>query len=99
MYVALKPDGLATIADISEAYGISSNHLTKVVHQLGLAGDIVTVRGRQGGIRLGRKPEDINIGKLVQRMEPDLQLAPCFGNSQICPITPACILQQVIDEG
>ncbi len=98
MYLALKRDGLATIADIAEAYGISGNHLMKVVHQLGVAGDIETVRGRQGGMRLARRPEEINIGKLVRRMEPDLQMAPCFGNPGICPITPTCVLQQAMDE-
>ena len=98
MYLALKPDGLATIAGIAAAYGISANHLMKVVHQLGLAGDIETVRGRQGGMRLARRPEDINIGQLVRRMEPDLNMAPCFAGPALCPITPACVLQRALRE-
>ena len=52
MYLALKDDGLATIAEIAESYGISKNHLMKVAHQLGVAGYVATVRGRSGGLRL-----------------------------------------------
>ena len=46
MYLALKKDRLATVAEIAEIYDISRNHLTKVAHDLGLAGYIVGVRGR-----------------------------------------------------
>ena len=51
MYLALKQDGLATIAEIAVTYDISRNHLTKVAHELGVAGYVVTVRGRGGGSR------------------------------------------------
>lgn len=93
MYLAVKPDGLATIADIAMAYGISHNHLMKVVHQLGIAGDIATSRGRQGGMRLARRPEEFNLGALVRRLEPDLEIAACFGDAKACAIAPACRLQ------
>ena len=46
MYLALKSDGLSTIAEIAGSYKISEAHLMKVVHQLGVAGYIETVRGR-----------------------------------------------------
>ena len=54
IYLALQPDRLATIADIAIAYDISANHLMKVVHQLSVAGDITTKRGRRGGLRLAK---------------------------------------------
>jgi Rrf2 family nitric oxide-sensitive transcriptional repressor len=57
MYLALKDDGLATIAEIAESYGISKNHLMKVAHQLGVAGYVATVRGRSGGLRLAKPAE------------------------------------------
>ena len=47
MYLALKEDGLATISEIAASYAISKNHLMKVVHQLGVAGYVETVRGRR----------------------------------------------------
>lgn len=54
MYLAARKDGLATTIEVSQAYGVSYNHLMKVVHALRQAGYIQTVRGRQGGIRRAR---------------------------------------------
>jgi Rrf2 family transcriptional regulator, nitric oxide-sensitive transcriptional repressor len=50
IYLALTEDRRATIAEISEHYGISEGHLMKVVHQLGLAGDVETIRGKGAGL-------------------------------------------------
>jgi Rrf2 family nitric oxide-sensitive transcriptional repressor len=91
--LALRPRDLTTIADIADSYGISENHLTKVAHRLGVAGYIETVRGRNGGIRLLKRPDDINIGAIIRRMEPDFELVPCFTASNACAIDPACVLR------
>jgi Rrf2 family protein len=78
MFLALKGNGLATIAEVAKAYGISKNHLMKVTHQLGLAGYVETVRGKGGGMRLAQRPQDIVLGEVVRRTEPDMTLVPCF---------------------
>jgi Rrf2 family nitric oxide-sensitive transcriptional repressor len=96
IYLALATDRLATIAEISEHYGISAAHLNKVVHQLGLAGEIETVRGKGGGLRLARPPEAIRVGDIVQRCEPDMSLAPCFGDQGGCAIEPCCVLERAL---
>ena len=54
MYLAVKDDGLATVAEVAESYDISRNHMMKVAHQLGVAGYVTTVRGRSGGLKLAR---------------------------------------------
>jgi Rrf2 family nitric oxide-sensitive transcriptional repressor len=97
-YLALRPDRLVTIADISEAYQISNNHLMKVVHQLALSGDVVTLRGQRGGLRLARAPSEINIGAVVRRSEADLEMMPCFGSQGECVIRPECVLAAAVDE-
>jgi Rrf2 family transcriptional regulator, nitric oxide-sensitive transcriptional repressor len=93
IYLALRPDTLCTIDQIAEAYGISVNHLAKVVHQLALAGEIQTVRGQRGGLQLARSPTDINLGNVLRRSEPDLDIVPCFASSAACRIEPSCVLQ------
>ena len=99
MYLAVRPDSLATIEEISEAYGISRAHLMKVVHELGRAGLLETVRGRGGGIQLARAPEAISIGAVVRQTEDKLALVECFepATSQ-CRIESACGLRGVLEE-
>jgi Rrf2 family nitric oxide-sensitive transcriptional repressor len=98
IYLALRPDRLCTIEEIAVAYGISANHLTKVVHQAAQAGDIQTMRGQHGGLRLARPPETINIGAVLRRTEPDWDVAMCFGSDGACAIQPACVLQAALGE-
>jgi Rrf2 family transcriptional regulator, nitric oxide-sensitive transcriptional repressor len=96
IYLALRPDTLCTIEEIAESYGISVNHLTKVVYQAAQAGEVRTVRGQGGGLRLARSPEALNIGAIVRRTEPDLDIVPCFGAGDACAIQPVCVLQGVL---
>ena len=96
IYLALRPQQLCTIDEIAAAYAISANHLTKVVHQAAQAGDIQSVRGQHGGLRLGRPPEAINLGTVLRRTEPDWDIAMCFGSGDSCVIQPACALQGVL---
>ena len=80
IYLAVKPEpqALANISDIANSYDISRSHLTKIIHQLGQLGYIETIRGKNGGIRLARTPENINLGILIKQIEPDFALVECF---------------------
>lgn len=99
MYVALHPERRPTIGEVAASYGISKNHVMKVVYQLGLAGYVETVRGQSGGMRLAKPPQDIILGEVVRRTEPDLALVPCFAPAEAaCVITPACKLRHVLHE-
>lgn len=98
IYLALRPGTLVTISEVAAAYHISNNHLMKVVHQLALSGDVTTVRGQHGGLRLARPASDINIGTVVRRAEPDLELMPCFGSQTACTIHPECVAVGAVEE-
>lgn len=99
MYLGVNRDRLVTIQDIADLHAISKNHLMKVVYQLGLSGIVETVRGRNGGLRLKREPEEINIGALVRETETDFFMAECFDrdNNQ-CSLTSACKLKRVLTQ-
>lgn len=86
LYLAARPDRLCSIAEIAAAYGISQNHLMKVVSDLVSAGYLVSVRGRSGGVRLARAPMEINVGAVVRHTEEGFDLVDCGS----CIIAPAC---------
>lgn len=86
MFLALNRERLVTIQDIADAHRIAKNHLTKVVHQLGILGLVETIRGRNGGLRLGRDPSEINVGDVVRSTESDFFIAECFDAEK-----PGCI--------
>jgi Rrf2 family transcriptional regulator, nitric oxide-sensitive transcriptional repressor len=97
MFLGMHRDRLVTIQDIADTYGISKSHLMKVVHQLGLSGLVETIRGRSGGLRLGKEPEDINIGDVVRGTEPDFMMVECFSRDMNeCILSPSCELQDVL---
>ncbi|KQY16707.1 Rrf2 family transcriptional regulator [Rhizobium sp. Root73] len=94
LYLAARPDRLCSIAEVAQTYRISQNHLMKVVTELVQSGYVESIRGRNGGIRLGKPPEDINIGALVRRTEGGFDLVDC-GN---CIVAPACRLTGMLKE-
>src|SRR5690606_19886678 len=62
MYLALNPTQQVTIREIADSYGISKNHLMKVVQDLNNKGYLKATRGKNGGLRLRGEPEAINLG-------------------------------------
>ncbi|MFL1908689.1 nitric oxide-sensing transcriptional repressor NsrR [Plesiomonas shigelloides] len=94
IYMALLPQGqLTNITEVTEVYGVSRNHMVKIINQLSRLGIVEAVRGKNGGIRLGLPAEQIRVGDVVRGLEP-LQLVNC--SSEFCHITPACRLKQVL---
>lgn len=98
MYLATDVTRRVTIAEIAEAFGISQNHLVKVVHFLGQQGWIETVRGKGGGIVLAKAPELINVGRVVRDTEGAAVPAECFAEDGQCVIDGCCRLKGVLRE-
>jgi Rrf2 family transcriptional regulator, nitric oxide-sensitive transcriptional repressor len=94
LYLACHPDRLVSVDEVGRAYGISRHHLVKVVQTLVELGVVEAQRGRGGGMRLAMPPSEINVGWLVRRTEPHLNLVECFDlETNTCPIAPACGLK------
>jgi Rrf2 family transcriptional regulator, nitric oxide-sensitive transcriptional repressor len=99
MHLAAHPEMQTTVGRMAEEHGISRHHLMRVVNQLGTKGYIETVRGKGGGFRLARSPEQIRIGDVVRDMETGFDLAECFRPGEdSCLFMPACALKPVLAE-
>ena len=97
MYLGAHRERLVTIQEVASAHGISKNHLTKVVHRLGVAQLVATVRGRAGGIRLAVDPERLMLGTVVRLTEPDFTLVECFDEARNnCSLSPVCVLKHTL---
>ncbi len=85
-----------TISKVAEECGISKSSLMKVVMTLVSANLILSDRGRNGGIQLAQKAEDISIGSVIRLMENSLALVECMKDSpSSCPLLPRCRLKSV----
>ena len=99
IHVASAPEARATIGEVARAYGISENHLVKVVHMLGREGFLFNTRGRGGGLRLARPAAQITVGQVVRAAEGDDVPAECFSASaKPCAIAGCCRLAGILAE-
>lgn len=97
LYLSGREDKIVTITELANFYKISRNHLVKVVHNLGLDGYILTIRGRHGGLKLARPANEILVGDVVRSTEPDFDLLECFNPAtDKCVISGSCSLKSVI---
>jgi Rrf2 family nitric oxide-sensitive transcriptional repressor len=99
IYLAITTDEnqQVTVQDASDRYKISANHLAKVAQKLVQLGYVHGHRGRKGGLKLARPPEEIRLGQLVRETE-NLQLLQCFSPTPVCPIEPGCILKRILTQ-
>lgn len=97
MFLAAHPERRCSVKEIAEAYGISRNHLVKVVHRLSQLGYIETSKGKGGGIELAHAPEALKLGDLIRALEPNMDIVECFNrDTNMCRITGACQLKHYL---
>jgi Rrf2 family nitric oxide-sensitive transcriptional repressor len=95
--LALEPDAWHTVSEVAAGYGISRNHLVKVVARLAERGYVDTQRGKGGGMRLARPASTIRIGAVVRDLESELGVVECLTHDGgHCAIAPACGLKGLL---
>lgn len=93
MRLAGEPARSFATSEIAAEFGISRNHLAKVVRDLADAGFIATQRGVGGGFTLARAPQTITLGQVVRKLEGEA-LVECFReDGGQCALTPRCRLK------
>lgn len=96
---AIKAPALVRVDDVVKIHNLSKPHVMKIVHQLGRAGYLDTVRGRGGGFRLGRPANQIIVGDVVRLTEGPLDVVECFNpDKNTCPLIEICILSRKVKE-
>jgi Rrf2 family nitric oxide-sensitive transcriptional repressor len=98
IYLGLQRNERVTIREISAAYGVSRNHLMKVVSTLTRLQYVAAQRGPGGGLALARPAADINLAAVINDMEEDMNLVECFCPQGKCVISPECQLRKVLQK-
>ncbi|MBL8579593.1 MAG: iron-responsive transcriptional regulator RirA [Mesorhizobium sp.] len=99
MYCAANDGRLSRIPEIASAYTVSELFLFKILQPLVEAGLVETVRGRNGGVRLGRPAENISLFDVVRVTEENFAMAECFENDATeCPLVDSCALNAALRE-
>lgn len=98
IFAASHEGRLITIEETARVFSVSRAHLMKVANKLTRAGFLKAVRGRSGGLMLGKPPQEIRLSEVLAVVEPDFALAECFGAGSLCRITPHCRLRKALDE-
>jgi Rrf2 family nitric oxide-sensitive transcriptional repressor len=84
-------------SDIAQVSNASLNHLLQVVNGLQAHGFIETLRGRHGGLRLARPPEQVSMGSVFRVFEAGHPFAECFDSeTNTCPLSTECRLRGYI---
>ncbi len=95
---ALRAPALTRVDQVAAAHGVSRAHIMKIVHELGKAGYVETVRGRGGGFRLAKAPGEITVGEIVRLTEAPIELVECFNtDTNSCPLIGICRLATSLD--
>ena len=96
---ALKAPELVRIDDVARIHNLSRPHIMKIVHELGKAGYLETVRGRGGGFRLARPAEEIVVGDVIRITEGPMDVVECFNaDRNTCPLMGICVLSRKLQE-
>jgi len=98
MYCAANNDRLSRIPEIAHAYSVSELFLFKILQPLVEQGMIETVRGRNGGVRLGRPADQITLFDVVRVTEESFSMAECFDSDTDCPLVDSCALNSALRE-
>jgi len=97
MYCAANDGRLSRIPDIAEAYSLSELFLFKILQPLVENGLIETVRGRNGGVRLGKPADQITLFDVVRVTEDNFAMAECFENDAVdCPLVDSCGVNEAL---
>jgi Rrf2 family transcriptional regulator, iron-responsive regulator len=97
MYCAANGENLSRIPEIARAYNVSELFLFKILQPLHKAGLVETLRGRNGGVRLGRAADKITLFDVVRVTEDSFSMAECFDDGAAdCPLIDSCGLNSAL---
>jgi len=95
MYLTSIPaEQLSSVPEVAKVYKASQNHFVKVIGQLTKLGYVQSIRGKNGGIRLAKSADSINIGQVIRELENHLDAVNCAKSA--CQLNECCELKHAL---
>jgi len=99
-------DGYVSLTRISERQGISVKYLEAIIAMLNKAGMVESLRGKEGGYKLTKKPEEYTVASIIKLTERSIAPVSCLGTeSNDCERAYQCLtlpmwakLKEIIDQ-
>lgn len=99
IYLARNRENNLIIEDLAKELNISKDHLKKVINKLAKTEYIISTKGRNGGLKLGLEPKEINLGEVMKLTEENLNLVQCMNSPELCPLmTNGCKLKGILSD-
>lgn len=101
-----RTDEFVKLNDVAKRHNISEKYLESIIASLTKAGLLIGVRGKGGGYKLSKKPEEYTVGSILKITEGSLAPVNCMdckpnpcNNASGCKTLPLWEgLDHVIDE-
>jgi Rrf2 family protein len=91
LYLSQVPPGrVVPMKEVARKAYIPVSFMPKIISHLTNRGLIVTERGKSGGIRLAKPPQEITIYEIVEAIDGPPLLNICMARPEECPLNPRC---------
>ena len=81
---------------LAKELGIPMNFLRRICSTLIKAKILETREGKNGGVRLVKKPETITVLQLIELFDGKPELSDCTFRKKLCPNRQTCVLRKRI---
>lgn len=96
LYLAQNDEKLCTVEELSSVLELSENHIKKIIHSLVKGGYVQSIKGRNGGIKLGKEPSNINMGEVLTYCEDFSKVLQCNKNKENCTFnSEKCMIKNI----
>ena len=98
IYLASPQGKGATMPLLAETLSIPYNNLSKIVQALAKAQVLQTRQGKNGGVALLRRPDQISLKTVIDVIDGPTRLTECLVNKDFCSLNGVCQLKSALGD-
>jgi Rrf2 family nitric oxide-sensitive transcriptional repressor len=97
LLAGLKEGENFSVLEISKVFGVSKDHLSKILQRLSKAGIVESGRGPKGGFRFSKDPKKVRLIEIYELTEGRCDLKQCLIEKRFC-FGSRCALGGILSE-